>query len=183
MAYQGSDRDRIDPGKMNQLRVGHQPHSINGKETTMTITESQKAVVASLEKIIPIVGKMGVRIEKFEPGDVKVRLPKEPNLNHIGFVYAGSLFSLSDYTGGVLFISCFDLKKYYPILKEASIVYKRPATTDMTIETSFTSDEIEEIKKVADNIGKADVVKEFELRDEEGTVCCVARGVFQVRKS
>jgi thioesterase domain-containing protein len=156
---------------------------MNGKEIIMTISESQKAVVAALENIIPIVGKMGVRIETFEPGSVKVRMPKEPNINHVGMVYAGSLFSLADYTGGVLFSSCFDLKQYIPILKEASIVYRRPAMTDMTIETSFTQDEIKELKQTADSVGKADFVKEFELKDENGTVCCTARGSFQIRKA
>lgn len=148
----------------------------------MAISESRKETVAALENIIKIVGKMGVKIERFDPGDVKVRLPKEPNINHVGMVYAGSLFSLADYTGGVLFSSCFDLKKYIPILKEASIVYRRPAMTDMTIETSFTRDEIEDLRKTADSVGKADFVKEFELKDENGTVCCTARGSFQIRK-
>ncbi len=148
----------------------------------MAISESRKEAVAALENIIRIVGKMGVKIERFDPGDVKVRLPKEPNINHVGMVYAGSLFSLADYTGGVLFSSCFDLKKYIPILKEASIVYRRPAMTDMTIETSFTRDEIEDLRKTADSVGKADFVKEFELKDENGTVCCTARGSFQIRK-
>ncbi|NPU85963.1 MAG: DUF4442 domain-containing protein [Syntrophaceae bacterium] len=149
----------------------------------MAISESKKETVAALENIIKIVGKMGVKIEQFDPGAVKVRLPKEPNINHVGMVYAGSLFSLADYTGGVLFSSCFDLKKYIPILKEASIVYRRPAMSDMTIEATFTESEIEELKKMADSVGKADFVKEFELKDENGTVCCMARGSFQIRKA
>ncbi|HOI75896.1 MAG TPA: YiiD C-terminal domain-containing protein [Syntrophales bacterium] len=149
----------------------------------MAISESRKETVAALENIIKIVGKMGVKIERFDPGDVKVRLPKEPNINHVGMVYAGSLFSLADFTGGVLFSSCFDLMKYIPILKEASIVYRRPAMTDMTIETSFTQAEIDELRKTADSVGKADFVKEFELKDESGTVCCMARGSFQIRKA
>jgi len=80
----------------------------------MTIEKSKRQIVATLENIIPIVGKMGVKIERFDPGSMKVRLPKEPSVNHIGVVYTGSLFSLADYTGGVLFSSCFDLKKTYP---------------------------------------------------------------------
>ncbi len=159
------------------------PRPIIGKEAIMTIPESKKEVVAALENIIKIVGKMGVKIEQFDPGAVKVRLPKEPNVNHIGMVYAGSLFSLADYTGGVLFSSCFDLKQYYPILKEASIAYKRPAMSDMTIEAAFSQGEIEELKRTADSVGKADFVKEFELKDENGTVCCIARGSFQMRKA
>jgi thioesterase domain-containing protein len=149
----------------------------------MAISESKKEMVAALENIIPITSKMGVKIEKFERGSVKVRLPKEPNVNHIGIVYAGSLFSLADYTGGILHCSCFDLKEYYPLLKNASIVYKRPATTDVTVEMSLTTEEIEDVRKTADSTGKADFVKEVELKDTDGNVCCVVRGSFQVRKA
>jgi thioesterase domain-containing protein len=149
----------------------------------MAISESKKEIVASLENVIPITGKMGVKIEKFERGDVKVRLPKEPNVNHIGIVYAGSLFSLADYTGGILHCSCFDLKQYYPLLKDASIAYKRPATTDVTCEMSLTPGEIEDFKKTADSKGKVDFVKEVELKDADGNVCCIVRGSFQIRKA
>jgi hypothetical protein len=54
--------------------------------------------------------------------------------------------------------------------------------SDMTIEAAFTQGEIEELKRTADSVGKADFVKEFELKDENGTVCCIARGSFQMRK-
>ena len=58
----------------------------------MTISNANRELVASLEKIIGIIDKMGIRIEEYEQGYVKIRLPKEPNVNHIGTVYAGSLF-------------------------------------------------------------------------------------------
>jgi len=149
----------------------------------MAISESKKEVIAALENIIKIVGKMGVRIEQFNPGSVKVRLPKDPNVNHIGTVYAGSLFPLADYTGGILFSACFDANKYYPILKEVTIVFKRPAATDVTVEVSLTDDEIADLQSQADRVGKAECVKNLELKDENGTICCIARGIFQVRKA
>ena len=149
----------------------------------MTIPESKKEIVEVLENIIKIVGKMGMRIEEFESGSVKVRLPKEPKVNHIGTVYAGSLFSLADFIGGMLFSSCFDTNKYYPILKEVTIAFKRPATTDVTVAVSLTDDEITDLKRLADSVGKAEFVKNLELKDENGNVCCIARGIFQVRKA
>ena len=148
----------------------------------MTMDASKKEIVAALENIISITNKMGVTIEAFDPGNVRVRLPKDPNLNHIGMVYAGSLFSLGDFTGGALFCSCFDLKKYYPILKEASIAYKRPAMTDVIIEASMTPAEVEALRQTADQAGKADFVREFELKGADGSTCCIFRGNFQVRK-
>ena len=60
----------------------------------MAIDDKHKEFVAYLEQTIKIIGKMGIRIEDFKKGYVKIKLPKEPNVNHIGTVYAGSLFPL-----------------------------------------------------------------------------------------
>ena len=116
----------------------------------MAISDEYKDLVSYLEKAIKIIEKMGMRILDFQKQSVKIMLPKEPNVNHIGTVYAGSLFSLADFAGGVLFYSAFDLRKYYPLLKEVTITFKRPATTDITVETSMTPEQAEGIKKIAD---------------------------------
>jgi uncharacterized protein (TIGR00369 family) len=149
----------------------------------MVVNESKREMVAALENIIKVVSNMGMRIEEFERGLVKVRLPKEPNMNHVGAVYAGSLFSLADFAGSILCSSCFDLKQYYPVIKESSITFKRPATTDVIIETSLSPEEIAVIRETADSEGKADFVKEFDLKDGKGNICCVARGSFQLCKA
>ncbi len=69
----------------------------------MAFSEEYKDLVDYLEKAINIIEKMGMRIVDFQKQSVKIVLPKEPNVNHLGTVYAGSLFSLADYAGGVLF--------------------------------------------------------------------------------
>jgi acyl-coenzyme A thioesterase PaaI-like protein len=113
---------------------------------------------------------------------VKILLPKEPNVNHIGTVYAGSLFSLADYAGGVLFYAAFDIKRYYPLLKEITIAFKKPATTDIACEASMSPAQAEQIKNLTDETGKADWVLDLELKDAKGDICCIAHGIFQMRK-
>ena len=148
----------------------------------MAISDEHKDLVGYLEKAIKIIDKMGMRILDFEKQSVKIMLPKEPNINHVGTVYAGSLFSLADFAGGVLFFSAFDLRKYYPLLKEVTITFKRPATTDITVETSMTPEQAERIKKITDETGKADWALDMELKDEQGNVCCIAHANFQMRR-
>lgn len=148
----------------------------------MAISDEHKNIVNYLEKAIKIIEKMGMRILEFQKHSVKIVLPKEPNMNHIGTVYAGSLFSLADYAGGVLFYASFDGRKYYPLLKEVTIAFKKPATTDITVEASMTSEHAEKIKSIADETGKADWVLDLELKDEKGDVCCIVHGIFQMRK-
>jgi thioesterase domain-containing protein len=148
----------------------------------MSISDEHKDLVSNLEKAIKIIDKMGMRILDFEKQSVKIMLPKEPNVNHIGTVYAGSLFSLADFAGGVLFFSTFDIRKYYPLLKDVTITFKRPATTDITVETSMTPEQAENIKRTADETGKADWALDLELKDVQGNVCCIARANFQMRR-
>ena len=148
----------------------------------MAISDEHKDIVSYLEKAIKIVEKMGMRILDFKKQSVKIMLPKEPNVNHIGTVYAGSLFSLADYAGGVLFYASFDGKKYYPLLKEVTIAFKKPGTTDITCEASMSPAQAEQIKSIADEAGKADWVLDLELKDAKGDVCCIVHGIFQMRK-
>jgi len=149
----------------------------------MAISDEYKDIISYLEKAIKIIEKMGVRILDFKKQSIKVMLPKEPNVNHVGTVYAGSLFSLADFAGGGLFYSAFDLRKYYPLLKEVTITFKRPATTDITVVTSMTSEYVEGIKKIADETGKADWALDLELKDEQGNICCIVHCTFQMRRS
>jgi thioesterase domain-containing protein len=149
----------------------------------MAISDEDKELVSYLERAIKIIEKMGMRILDFKKQSVKIMLPKEPNINHIGTVYAGSLFSLADFAAGVLFYSAFDLRKYYPLLKEVTITFKRPATTDLTVETSIPPEQAERIKKIADETGKVDWTLDLEVKDEQGNVCCIAHANLQMRKS
>ena len=148
----------------------------------MEIEEQYKSLVFYLENAINIIGKMGMRIEEFNPGHVKIRLPLEPNLNHVKTAYAGSLFSLADFTGGVIFFATFDHKKYYPILKEANIKFKRPSITDIIVEASIQPEQAQAIQETADGTGKCDYTLELELKDLQGNICAVVNGVFQMRK-
>ena len=148
----------------------------------MAVSDEHKDIVNYLEKVIKIIEEMGMRIVDFRKNAVKIILPKEPNVNHIGTVYAGSLFSLADYAGGVLFYASFDRKKYYPLLKEVTIAFKKPATTDITVEASMPTAQAEQIKNITDETGKADWVLDLELKDEKGDICCIVHGIFQMRK-
>jgi thioesterase domain-containing protein len=148
----------------------------------MAISNEHKDLVNYLEKAIKIIEKMGMRILDFQKHSVKILLPKELNVNHIGTVYAGSLFSLADYAGGVLFYATFDMKKYYPVLKEVTITFKKPGTTDIACEASMSPAQAEQMKSITDEAGKADWVLDLELKDEKGDVCSLVHGIFQMRK-
>lgn len=120
------------------------------------IDEKYKDIVGYLETAVKIIEKMGIKVVELRDRYTKLSLPLEPNLNHIGTMYAGSLFSLAEFSGGVMFAASFDITKYFPIVKEVSIRYRRPAASAVTLEVSLSPERVEEIRTMAEENGKAD---------------------------
>jgi thioesterase domain-containing protein len=146
------------------------------------IEEKYQDKVQMLETIVKIVEKMGIHIVEMRDRYVKVLLPLEPNINHIGTIYAGSLFSVGEYIGGPIFVASFDYTRFYPIVKAINIQFRRPAKTDVTVEAILSESEVDAIQREADAKGKADWKMDLEIKDKAGEVCCLIQGVWQLRK-
>ena len=127
------------------------------------------------------IDNMGLEIMEARPGYAKLKAPLKGNENHIGIMYAGALFTLAEVPGGTLFSTSFDVAKYYPIVKEMSIRFRRPAATDITLEMTMSEGEVNRIQAEADANGKADYILEGELKDESGEVVALSKGVYQIR--
>lgn len=134
-----------------------------------------------LESGIPVLEATGLRVLELDPGRARVRMPLEPNANHIGTFYAGSLYVLAEVTGAALYSGSFDSKRYYPIVKEIRLRYRRPATSDVSAEADLSAEEIEVLRAEVERSGKADHAWQCELRDAEGEVVAIADNVFQIR--
>ncbi|MEM7412066.1 MAG: PaaI family thioesterase [Myxococcota bacterium] len=132
--------------------------------------------------LIPFVDRSGLVLEEARRGYVRMRMPLEGNVNHVGMMYAGALFTLAEVPGGALFVSSFDAKQFYPIVKSLDIQFRRPAKSDITVEVSLTDARIEEIAAAAEANGKADYDWECELVDAEGTVVARTTNRYQMRR-
>ena len=97
-------------------------------------------------------------------------------------MYAGALFTAGEFPFGGLYINTFDVKKYYPIVKNASIDYIKPACTGVTIEVSLSETEILKILKEAEMKGRSEFTIEGELLDVHGECVAKTRNVYQIRK-
>jgi len=146
------------------------------------IDQKYKDAAGMLESIVKIVSAMEIRIVEMWDRHAKVMLPLKPNVNHIGTIYAGSLFTAGEFIGGPIFIASFDYTRFYPIVKAIDIQFKRPAITDVTVEANLNPDEVNAIQKEADEKGKADWKMNLEIKDQAGTVCCLVQGTWQMRK-
>ncbi|MFW6374694.1 MAG: PaaI family thioesterase [Thermodesulfobacteriota bacterium] len=146
------------------------------------MTLSAEDLKAFVEKKIPFVERMGLRVLALRRGYVKLAAPYEGNENHIGTLYAGALFTLAEIPGGALFLTSFDAERFYPVVKEMTLRFLKPAITEVTVELSLADEDIARIQTEAEQAGKADFSLEGEIRDAHGDVVATSRGVYQIRK-
>jgi acyl-coenzyme A thioesterase PaaI-like protein len=134
-----------------------------------------------IEQGIPFAGRTEVKVLAMEPGYVKMVMPLRPNLNHVGTMYAGALFTLAELPGGAIFLTTFDASRYYPLVKGMDIKFVKPASTDITLEVRFDLEEAARVQAAADENGKADYGWDCELKDANGQVVCVSSNRYQLR--
>ena len=133
-------------------------------------------------KYIPILHSMGVSIEEVNPDGVVTKVPHKGNTNHLGTIYAGVIFSLAEFTGVPLMepkMGSFD--KIIYLMKEMSIRYRRPATTDLTVTVNFTDEDATFCKEALKNEGKVDFMIEMEVKDATGEVVALSKNLYHLR--
>lgn len=135
---------------------------------------------------VPILQAMGVRVVEVRPGFAVAELPPEPNVNHFGVTYAGSLFSVAEMLGGVLCLTTFDLEGelagFVPLVKESTIRFRRPALGVVRATASLSEAEVERVRSDALATGKGEFVLEATLTDAQGDVVATTLGTYQVRR-
>lgn len=149
----------------------------------MTSILSPEDAKAFIEKPFAFVERIGLRALVMEPRRVKLELPLAGNANHIGSIYAGALFTVAELPGGALFLTTFDVERFFPVLKTMNIRFRRPAFTDVTVEVSLSQAETDRIATEAETRGKAEFILQTEVRDADGQVVAQAEGVYQLRKT
>lgn len=131
--------------------------------------------------MIGFIRRSGVRIVTMERGHVVCQMPLRGNKNHVGTMYAGALFTLAEFPGGVLYLSSFDQKKFFPIVTEMQIKFVAAATSDVTVEFRISEDELLTISDTAMRKGKASFQLLGELKLTDGTVVATTVGDYQLR--
>ncbi|MDP1820546.1 MAG: PaaI family thioesterase [Acidimicrobiales bacterium] len=126
----------------------------------------------------PFIERAGLELLHLERGRAVLRLPFEPNINHVGMVYAGALFTLAEMPGGVLFVSAFDVARFYPIVGDMQVRFMRPAMTSVTVDAGMTDAEINRITQDLELQGRAKYVLEQELHDEHGTLVATTSATY-----
>ena len=79
-----------------------------------------------LHEQIPLTQAMGVALESYDGEQLVVTAPLEPNHNHLGTAFGGSLSALATLTGyAMLWLQLGD-RNAHIVVRESTIRYKRP---------------------------------------------------------
>jgi acyl-coenzyme A thioesterase PaaI-like protein len=135
-----------------------------------------------LETSVPFIQRTGLKAIDLSRGACKLMMPFADNGNHIGIMYAGALFTLAEAPAGAIFLTTFDVSRFYPTLKDQYIRYRRPAKTDVICQAGLDDAEIERIIKEAEAEGKAEFIIEATLTDAQGEVVAESKQTCQIRR-
>jgi len=127
---------------------------------------------------VPRIGQLGIEVVDLEVGRVVTRAPLGTNGNHLGSMYAGTLFGMAEMMGGVLMYPSFGFTAYLPTVKEVGIRFRRPARTDITGTAVLDELTLERIRREAAEVGRSEYVVSTTLVDADGEEVATAVGTY-----
>ncbi len=146
--------------------------------TDENMIERANKAIAGIESI----HRTGIKVLDVRERYTKLLMPLAGNVNHVGIMYAGSLFTLGEIPGGILHVASFDSTRFFPIVKEINIRFRRPASTDVTLEKEISPEMVDQVQKEAEENDKADFYLEMDITDANGEVVAIVKGTWQIRR-
>lgn len=134
------------------------------------------------ETVVPFAARSGIKAIEISASKNKIMMPLAPNINHVGTMYAGALFTVAEMMGGAVAMSTFGPLGLVPIVKGLNIRFVKPARSDVTVEYTMTEEETKKVIDEAESTGKGNYVLKLEIKDKDGVVVATSEGFYQVRK-
>jgi thioesterase domain-containing protein len=132
---------------------------------------------------IPFAKRSGIEATRLEKDGIELKMPLAPNINHIGTMYAGALFTLAEMMGGAVAMVYFMERQLIPIVTGLNIRFTKMAKSDVTTSYRMSEEEVGRIIEECQRNGKANYSFKLELKDKDGVVVAETEGFYQVRGS
>jgi acyl-coenzyme A thioesterase PaaI-like protein len=142
-----------------------------------TLVEDANRYVAHA---VPRIAELGIRVVELTPDRAVNHAPLAPNVNHLGSMYAGTLFGMAEMLGGVILFPSVDFESYLPTVKEISIRYRRPALSDITAVATLDPETLTRIRDEARERGRSEYRVDATLTDTSGNVVGTTYGTYQL---
>lgn len=131
-----------------------------------------------LHEQIPLTQAMGVNVESYAAGKLTLTAPLEPNHNHLGTAFGGSLSAIATLAGYSLLWLLLDDRAAHIVIRESSIRYHHPVRSAIlaTCETP-PAEAVASFKTAFEKAGKARLTLHTVIV-EDGRTCVEFSGVF-----
>lgn len=124
---------------------------------------------------IEYVNMSGMKMTVFEPRHVRLVLPVDPiHMNHVGTVYAGSMFTMAEIAGANLFVSAYG-DDFVPVLKGVEVRYVKPTKHDLVIDIALAEEEAQQKIALAAERGRGDYFLDVPIKDAEDVLVATAK--------
>lgn len=131
-----------------------------------------------LHEKIPLSLAMGVRLESYDGEVLVMTAPLEPNHNHLGTAFGGSLSALATLAGYSLLWLCLENQNAHIVIRRSSIQYHHPVRGILrAVCESPDAVTLAAFKSQFAKKGKARISLYVRI-EEEGRVCVEFEGVF-----
>lgn len=116
-------------------------------------------------------------LERLEQGrgHARLRMPLAGNENHVGVMYMGACTVLAEAVAAIPGISILDTTRFFPILKDIYVLFRKSAASDVTAEYRLDEPTLETLLADLERKGSATYVAEFPMHDAEGTAVATGR--------
>lgn len=121
---------------------------------------------------IPFIKKVGLK----KNCNGALTLPfNETVINHIQTIHASALYALAEAASGELLQNLFPdlVGKVLPVVRDAQIKYKRPATKPITAYPRVDEEAIEKFTGQLERKGRSIIKVDVEIKDSENITACV----------
>jgi len=143
---------------------------------------NQSDLISKFGQNIPFMARSGLKAIKMDHDGIRIMMPLAPNINHIGTMYAGALWTLAESMGGAIYRTYLVREGTFPIVKALNIKFLKPAVTDITCEHKMEHVIAQQIVDTCLKNGKADYEISLELKDTNGNIVAVTEGLYQMRQ-
>ncbi len=131
-----------------------------------------------LHEQIPLTQAMGVSVKSWDGQQLVLQAPLEPNHNHLGTAFGGSLSALATLAGYCVLWLMLGDRQAHIVVRESTIRYRSPVRGALRAVCSRPAEpEMEAFQRKFTETGRASLTLQSAI-EEEGKVCVEFEGSF-----
>ncbi|TDU81127.1 thioesterase domain-containing protein [Prosthecobacter fusiformis] len=135
-----------------------------------------------LHQQIPLTHAMGVRVESYDEKQLVLTAPLEPNHNHLGTAFGGSLSALATLAGYSLLWLLLGDRSAHIVIRESAIRYRHPVTRTLRAICHHPDPAaLSAFRTIFEETGKARLTLQVTIEEDERT-CVEFTGEFVALK-